>query len=145
MTLHCRSSAGTGDFCLKNRYKLGQQGSSLAVWFLSLYSGVCPYSYADLMKRFQWLGPQARLHGIKKNPSDGSRAEFWRQNRECGGTGKACRIRKFVRSKQERACRLLGCGHALGESHGRAMNRNAHKKGSRQSGTTVKVKNRTKE
>lgn len=47
MTLHCRSSAGTVDFCFENRYKLGQQGSSLALWFLSLFSGVCPYSYAD--------------------------------------------------------------------------------------------------
>lgn len=54
-------------------------------------------------------------------------------------------IRKFVRSKQERTCRLLRCGHASGERRGRAMSRNAHKKGSRQSNTTVKVKNRTKE
>lgn len=77
MMLHCRNSAGTVDFCLENRYKLGQQGSSLALWVLSLYSGICPYSYADLMKRFQWLRPQARLHGIKKNPDgDRSRAEF---------------------------------------------------------------------
>lgn len=77
MMLHCRNSAGTVDFCLENSYKLGQQGSSLALWVLSLYSGVCPYSYADLMKRFQWLRPQARLHGIKKNPDgDRSRAEF---------------------------------------------------------------------
>lgn len=34
MTLHCRSSAGTGNFCLENRYKLGQQGSSLALFFV---------------------------------------------------------------------------------------------------------------
>lgn len=76
MTSHCRSSAGTVDFCLENRFKPGQQGSSLALWFLSLYSGLCPDSYADLMKRFQWLGSQARLHGIKKNPGDRNRAEF---------------------------------------------------------------------
>lgn len=76
MTLHCRSSAGTVDLCLENRYKLGQQGTSLALWFLSLYSRVCPYSYADLMKGFQWLGPQARLQEIKKKPGDRSRAEF---------------------------------------------------------------------
>jgi len=62
-----------------------------------------------------------------------------------GGTGKARRIRKFVRSEQERACRLLGCGHASGERRGRAMKRNAHKKGSRQRCATVKVTNRTKE
>lgn len=62
-----------------------------------------------------------------------------------GGTGKACRIKRLARSKQESVCRLLECGHALGESRGRARNRNAHKKGSRQSRTTVKVKNRTKE
>lgn len=55
---------------------------------------------------------------------------------EHGGTGKARRIRKFVRSKQERACRLLGCGHASGERRGREVSRNARKKGSRQSSTT---------
>lgn len=60
-------------------------------------------------------------------------------------TCKAGRIRKFTRSKQERARSLLCYGRALGESHGRAMNRSAHQKGSRQSSTTVKVKNRTKE
>lgn len=58
-------------------------------------------------------------------------------------TGKARRIKKLARSKQESVCRLLSYGHALGKSHGRARNRNAHKKGSRQSRTTVKVKNRT--
>lgn len=73
MTLHCRGS-GTVNFCLENRYKLGQHRSFPSLWLVSLYSGVCPYSYAGLMKIFQGLRPQARLHGIKKNPGD--RAEF---------------------------------------------------------------------
>lgn len=75
-----------------------------------------PIQLCRLMKRFQWLGRQARLHGIKKNPGDRSRTEFRRQNRERGGTSKACRIRKSVRSKQERTRRLLCCGHASGET-----------------------------
>lgn len=64
---------------------------------------------------------------------------------ERGGSCKAGRIRKFTRSKQERACRPLCYGHACGESHGRAVDRSARQKGSGQSSTTAGVKKRTKE
>lgn len=122
MTFHCHSSDPV-NFCLEIRVSLGSK-EALALWFLSLHSGLCPHRFNA---RFQWLGPQCSLHGIERNPGGRSRAEFWRQT-EHGGTGKALRMRKVERGKQERAGKpgLWTWGKS-------AINRNTHKKGSRQS------------
>lgn len=136
MRLHHHCS-DPGNFCLEIRVGLGSKGV-LALGFLSLHSGLCPHRFNV---RFQWLGPQCSLHGIKRNPGDSLPSKLCSAS-EHGGTGKAHRMRKVERGKQERAARpgLWAWGKS-------AMNRNRHKKTqqTKPPEIQVKVKNRTKD
>lgn len=64
MTFHCHSSDPV-NFCLEIRVSLGSKGA-LALWFLSLHSGLCPHSHTGLMRDFSDWDHNAVCMGLRE-------------------------------------------------------------------------------
>lgn len=96
---HCHSSDPV-NFCLEIRVSSGSKGA-LTFWLLSLHSGLCPFSHTGLMSDFSDWDHNAVCMGLREILVIGAE----QRRTEHGWTGKALRMRKVDRGKQERASR----------------------------------------